>query len=96
MDTQLTAQLVRPYSCCYAQLLVGAGKGVPQLGLQLLLVGLLVGAGDALLGLQPDFVAGSVRVSLACILLSAVVLGVSYLSSQALNSHMAFLAENAF
>ena len=68
---------------CYAQLLAGAGKGVPQLGLQLLL-GLLVGAGDALLGLQPEFVAESVRVSLACILLSAVVLGVSYLSSQAL------------
>eukprot|EP00092_Neocalanus_flemingeri_P003197 GFUD01003416.1.p1 GENE.GFUD01003416.1~~GFUD01003416.1.p1 ORF type:complete len:1055 (+),score=218.84 GFUD01003416.1:46-3210(+) len=63
-------------------LLSGAGQGVLHLGLQMVVVVLLVGAGDVLLGLEQEYVATMVSVSIASVILSSLVLGVSYLSGQ--------------
>ena len=82
------------------QLFFGAGQGVLHLGLQIVIVVLLLGAGDVLLGLEQEYVTAtgnqkklllwsfdlefliSVSVSIASVILSCIVLGVSYLSGQ--------------
>merc|ERR1719474_2668809 len=63
-------------------LLACAGQGVLHLGLQIVIVALLVGAGDLLFGLEQEYVRNTVSVSIASAILSCIVLGVSYLSGQ--------------
>jgi len=80
------------------QLLSGAGQGVLHLGLQIVIVVLLVGAGDLLFGLEQEYIRTTgndfpfkhliyifqiaVSVSIASVILSFIVLCVSYLSGQ--------------
>merc|ERR1711892_1174305 len=63
-------------------LLSGAGQGVLHLGLQIVIVVLLVGAGDLLFGLEQEYIRTTVSVSIASVILSFIVLCVSYLSGQ--------------
>merc|ERR1712106_329254 len=64
------------------RLLSGAGQGVLHLGLQIVIVVLLVGAGDLLFGLEQEYIRTTVSVSIASVILSFIVLCVSYLSGQ--------------
>jgi len=63
-------------------ILFGAGQGVPHLGIQLVVLGLLIIGGDVLLGLEKTDITSTAWVSLISILLSCIVLAVSFLSGQ--------------
>ena len=64
------------------QLLYGGGQGVLHLGLQIVVVALLLGAGDVVFGLEPEFVRSTAAVCGASVVLSLTILAVSYISTQ--------------
>ena len=64
------------------QLLLGGGHGVLHLGLQLVVVALVIAAGDVLFGLESQFRVSQAVVGLVSIVVSLVILTVSHVSCQ--------------